>query len=150
MIAKVLRLAGGLGLLTTWLWLLRCRVLLVNHYTARADTGMTGRVGRLCVCRDMRPRVRCQDRTDDSVAAQQTEAWRMRRRSGLASHLDVACVGFLGASTVRAVLRCSAHICVEGASMSIAAATRLRLSNGEACRLDSPFPFQAPGAVRGA
>jgi hypothetical protein len=115
MIARVPRLVGGLGLLTTWL--LRCKVLLVNHCTARADSGMTGRVGRLCIRRDMRPRVRCQDRTDDRVAAQTTEAWRMRRRNGLASHLDVACVGFLGASTVRDF--CAALLTLRGGSQHV-------------------------------
>jgi hypothetical protein len=117
MIARVPRLVGGPGLLTTWL--LRCKVLLVNHYTARADTGMTGRVGRLCVCRDMRPRVRSGPDGRSSRGADD-QAWRMRRRNGLASHLDVACAGFLGASTVRDLLRCAARCShVRGGSQRV-------------------------------
>lgn len=46
--------------------------VLVTHGPARADTGMPGRVGRMCICRS-----------------------RECGEGGLASHLDVACVGCL-------------------------------------------------------
>jgi len=72
--------------------------------------------------------------TEDRVAAQSTEPWRMRRTT-LASHSDVACVGCLVGRTVRI------HGIIVPTHENMA-----RLDQ----RVSSPFTFRQPGADAGS
>ena len=132
MIAVVLRLVDGQGILTTWL--LRCEMQLVNYYTARTDMGMTGEwdgvydvSGQVIPCA-LRGTLR------------RFESWRCRPNRGecgetssLTSHLVVACVGCLGGTVRVHPLYHSCLLWVEVISSEGAAVARLSLSNGEAC-----------------